>query len=313
MQILTTQVQETLLGADQSRADGHAFKDFVSVPVEQHPILERTGFALVGIADNKSPERRLVDRAERIFFGTFVAESPLPGRLETRTASPAQAGLIQRFKNGFSPLIENLADGGTGLNRSLHQQRSAVNIVIHLKQVVGPFFEGRPRIHQRGNLVDPSPIQPGQRQSVDQRRRALIAHASTGGEAETHRDIGTRLARLDGQPLTEILGQFPAAQHVIGDGIAEADIKSTYRLRGQETVELGHGLNLGKRDRQRVGDDPHSLSRYAAEPGLNLAQDLQQLRALGTVTLDDVFQGNNVCGGHECLRKVLDALYQHHP
>jgi hypothetical protein len=58
------------------------------MPVEQHPILERTGFALVGIADYETLYGRITgDRA----FLAFVTETPLGGGLETRSTASTQA------------------------------------------------------------------------------------------------------------------------------------------------------------------------------------------------------------------------------
>ena len=94
----------------------------MGMSMQQHPILEGSRLPFIRIANDKPLQGGLVDRAKGIFFGTFVTESPLPGRLETRAAAPAQAGLIQRFKNGLSPLLENLANGSARLQISLQQQ-----------------------------------------------------------------------------------------------------------------------------------------------------------------------------------------------
>ena len=84
-------VDIALTGADRVGGDEHPFEDGVGVALDQGPVHEGSGVALVGVAD----EVALVARH-------FPAGQPLPPGRKSRPAAAAQAGPLDRVQD-FSP------------------------------------------------------------------------------------------------------------------------------------------------------------------------------------------------------------------
>jgi hypothetical protein len=117
--VLPAKIQVATAGADQGRTQGHALEDPVGVGLEQHPVLERTGLALIGVADHEP--LAAVGLATQPPFGPDTKPCPAP---------PSPTGVLDPRQDDtlalLGPDLETGAVGGTGVE----QQVPALDIVF---------------------------------------------------------------------------------------------------------------------------------------------------------------------------------------
>jgi hypothetical protein len=90
--VFAAQVDQAVARADHQRGDGHAFEHRVGVAVQQHPVLEGAGLALVGVAHHHMrAARRLRGTGAHLVAGGKPAP-PRPRSLERFISSSMASG-----------------------------------------------------------------------------------------------------------------------------------------------------------------------------------------------------------------------------
>jgi len=113
-------------------------------------------------------------------------------------------------------------DRGAACQRQAEQHIGAANVVVHLEPVRGPLRHRHLLQHPFGQLRNSFAIEPGDDMVVvDQQRRALIAQAGTGARGDTAQPIVAGLVGLDAQTCAQVGHQRLAAEHAVGDVVAE--------------------------------------------------------------------------------------------
>ena len=112
-------------------------------------------------------------------------------------------------------------------------------------------------------------------------------HATEGVEAELA--VGGALAHLDVKLALEGIQHLFGAAHVASRAEADIDRMLALGLHGEEAVEGDDAVDLGHRHVQLVGHDFLHLGGQVAELALHLVQHVDDLAAVVTKALADVF------------------------
>ena len=174
---------------------------------------------------------------------------------------------LQRVFNENLPIIKE----GT-LSGALFVVKSAVDLFV-----LG---------EDAGNLV-------GGETAID-----LVANHGDGGETagtdategvQRELTVGSALANLDVQVTLEGIQHLLGAAHVASRAEADIDGVLALGLHGEEAVEGDDAVDLGHRHVQLVGHDFLHLGGQIAELALHLVQHVDDLTAVVTKALADVF------------------------
>jgi hypothetical protein len=111
---------------------------------------------------------------------------------------------------------------------------------------------------------------------VDQQCRALVTQAGAGAAGHADQAVLADTAGRYAQAAAQVCHQRLAAEHAVGDVVAEQDSVLTHRLGVEETVEAGHALHMGQAQAQPGRDVGQRLARQPTVHCLQLAQDLHQ-------------------------------------
>lgn len=117
--------------------------------------------------------------------------------------------------------------------------------------------------------------------------QAASTHATEGVKAELA--VGGAFAHLDVQLALEGIQHLLGAAHVAGRAEAHIDGVLALGLHGEEAVEGDDAVDLGHGHIQLVGHDFLHLGGQIAELALHLVQHVDDLAAVVTKALADVF------------------------
>ena len=145
---------------------------------------------------------------------------------------------------------------------------------------------------QLGDSRHAGRVQPGDDVVVvHQQCRSLVAQAGAGGGRDAELVVGADLARFDAQASAQVGHQGNAAQHAVGDVVAEQQAVTADRLGVQKAVEAGHATHLGQGQAQRLRYLAQGAGGQPAEFGLKLTQDLNELMGLVMVPCECAVRG----------------------
>ena len=319
MPVFAAQIKKTAARPDRVGSDGHAFKNQIGMRGEQDTILEGTRLAFVGIADDKA----LLARFERCVAAGF----PLQAGGKPGAAATTQVGMLdfveygrrpaqpagQTFApgtgvRGEQPVARHARMGGTQgiarLHRGAKQDVGTTNIVLDAEQFGRPFGKIHLIAYQFGDLVDAFRGQPGNCPVIDEQRRPLIAHASTGGRGDADQPVFGNLAGLDPQVLAQALDKRLVALHAIGNVVGKKNPVFAARLGIEKGIKPRHAFDLGARHAQR---DFQRADRFRGKPVqrfLDLAQYLHHVSGVAPVAGDHAVD-------HGCYRFGLHIVQCH--
>ena len=122
------------------------------------------------------------------------------------------------------------------------------------------------------------------------------ADAAEGVEAELA--VGRAFAHGDVQVALESIQNLLGAAHIAGGTQADVDGVLALGLHGEEAVEGNDAIDLGHGYVQLMGDDFLDLGGQVAEFALHLVEDVDDLTALVTKALADVFDNVDLFFGY---------------
>jgi hypothetical protein len=270
--ILAAQIEEAPTGTDDPGADRHALDHQIGIVGQQDAILEGPGLALVRVADDVA-----------IGPGSLATEAPFERRRETRPAAPAQSRAFHLCKRGVRTLIDQPTQRSAVGRRITQEQSAPTDVVFDPEELARPTLERDALLHQIGDPIDPLRIQVGHGLAVDQECGALVAHPGAGGETDARApvvsDQVTSPRRQPRQPetLDQQTDQAPAAQHPVGDVVAETDLEGAARAVVQEGVEGDCRAHLSACDIQCRRQGIHRRVRHIGKTLLDADQMLKQV------------------------------------
>ena len=162
------------------------------------------------------------------------------------------------------------------------------DVANHLEELARPFWQRSQPLDQFRNLIQTGFVEIGQRVTVDQRGRPLVAHAGAGGDADRDPAIGAGFTDPDTQPVAEVAQQLPVTEHPVGDVVAEENIVGTMRLGVEKGIKLSDSAHFVGRNADGFGYPVHGFGREPGPAILDLAQDLQQPSRQAVVALHDL-------------------------
>src|SRR3990172_2281605 len=223
--VLVAEVDPAALGADHARGQAHALHDQVRQLLQEDAVLERSGLALVGVADDVLWRRRLLPD-----------QFPLEPRLESRPAhSPEASGLERRdhLIRGLGPRLigrERLATLSVRIHAPLAGRRGGLAVFLGMPGHVGHAFGGD------GADGD----------AIDHRGGGPVAAAEAGDLLDLHVLLAIE-KRLD------LRAPRLAAGEEAGDVAAECDLHAGRRRCPEMGVEGDDLLEAVERHAQPLG------------------------------------------------------------
>ena len=150
--------------------------------------------------------------------------------------------------------------------------------------------------------------------AVDQRCRALVAHAHAGSPFQADPPVGRRFAHGYAQGLLEALCDAFGTAHHTRHAIAYPDDELALLLLGQEGVERNDALDLHSTGTHLRCDDIQRLAGNLPELVLNAPDDVHHATAIVAASLTDVpncffeILAHYDSSMFKCLSKDLSAL-----
>ena len=264
--IFAAQIEEPAGRADRVTGDRHAFENAAGMRSQQHAILERAGFAFVGVAND-------VTLGARRVAGGFPFE---PGG-ETRAAAPAQVGALHFVEQALAADGDRRVERAAGRHRRLQQRAGAPDIVLDVEKLGRPVVERRARLDQLGDRVDSRFAETRHGEVVDQHRRPLVAHAGARGQIDADEAVGGHLAALDAETAEQTFEQRLIALHPVGDVVGDKQPIGAAGLVIEEGVERHHAFDAVDGNLQPLRNFALGLARKPAQRGLRFAHDLHQV------------------------------------
>ncbi len=251
--ILAAQVDVAPLGADGQRRDRHRLDELVRVVLDQGAILEGAGLGFVRVADQ-------VVRA-----GCLGAHGiPLDRRREGGAAAAGEAGLPDSLDHGLGADLacdrERLEPAVRDVVVEGHRVDAAGPPQQHERLVAGLGH----RLHRRRLGGDRAPhLDAG----VDrERRRPALTHAETGRlVCACRHGVGGRTVGAT--------GEIGADVHLVGGPL----------VGGEQGVEAGHAVHLGRAEVETLGDVVHRGLAQPADPVVHRVQGGEQQMTSGAV------------------------------
>ena len=264
--VFAAQVDQALARADREGRDRHALEHVVGVARQQHPVLEGAGFAFVGVAHHVMG-----------VAGRVAAQGPFAAGGETGATASAQLrghDLVQRARRATR---QRRGDRTAGRQRQSEQHVGAPDLVVDVEPLGRPLLDRNLLLDQFGDPGDTLAIEPRHDLVVvDQQRRTLVAQPGAGAAVDADQAVGAGLPGLDAQPRAQVGHQRLAAEHAVGDVVAEQDAVAAHRPGMEEAVEAGHAFDLGQAQLKLFGKPCQHATRQPAFARLHLAQDLHQ-------------------------------------
>jgi hypothetical protein len=169
---------------------------------------------------------------------------------------------------------------------------SAADVVVDGEPWRGPLQYRHLGADQLGHLRHPRCVEPCDHMAVvDEQRRTLVAQARARGAVHAHQAVGADLAGRYAQPSAQISHQGHAAQHAVGDVVAEQHAVAAHRPGVKKAVEAGHTFHVGQGQLQFAGDYTEQVPRQPAHLLLRLTQDLNQRMRVAPVAGEHLVQG----------------------
>jgi hypothetical protein len=243
VQVLGAQVDEALLRPDHVGADRHPVEHQVELRAQQGAVLERPRLALVGIAHHEA-------RGPRGGLGG----GPLVAGREAGTAATAQARALEFGQHPIGAASERGAKGITRCDRGGEQSVAPLDHVAEREQLGGPVRQRGARLDEPCDLVDARLGEPGDRASVHQERRPLLAQPGTRGESDAHPTVRPHLVRRDSQRLAEPRPELRVTAELVDDAVGEEDAVLALRCGRKERVEAGHPFHASAWQAQVAGE-----------------------------------------------------------
>jgi len=290
--VLAAYVDECVLRTHSVTGDQQPFDHPERIAVHEHAVFERTGLALVGIADHIAGP------------GIARCELPLQAGRESRAAAADQlAGLHLGDHLRGSHLAEDLAQRCHAALCAVVVQAGGVHDADvgegHLDQPADLELRGRGRSIQQG--IDRSRCMP---RAVDQRGRRAVTQPQAADRLQRHRAIRGGLAGRASQSFPKRGQQHVAAAHRARSIDADADELAAHRFGMEHVVELGDAVDIGQGD-IKVGGDPAErwLGQPAVEERLRVVQHFEQDRLPSrAVVRQDVFEPGETFPGRQRLQ-----------
>jgi hypothetical protein len=176
-----------------------------------------------------------------------------------------------------------------------------VDRVLHLHPFGRPLGGRQLALDAVGDRVHPLLGQAGDDLVVvDQQGRALVSQTGAGAGRHADPSVRPHRARRHPQAPAQALHQGHAAQHAVGDVVAEQHPVLAHRGQVQKAVEAGHALDIGHGAPGGLGNGHQGLAGQPALLRLQFSQDLHE--GLGLVGVarqhgaDGGFQGHGDVG-----------------
>ena len=211
--VLVPDVDEALLRADGPRPDDHALDDRVRVALDDAPVHERPGVALVGVADD--------NRLDAAVDGRLAARRPLHAGGEAAASAPAQAGELD--------LLDDL------LRRHLAERLGQRRVAVPRDVVLNPLGVDQPAVAQDHQLL------LGEERDLAERR-----HRRRGRRRRVHQPG-------DRPPLEQVLLDErrhvgflqPAVEHFVGLHDEHRPLRAEPLAAGADQLDLARQVTLG--------------------------------------------------------------------
>ena len=291
--VFAAQINQAAPRTDHPCRDRHALEHGIGLPAQQHVVLEGARLAFVGVAHHHA-----------LGAGRLAAQFPLQAGREACAAAAAQVAEFDLGQHRFAAAPTGCGQRNTGAaGGGLGQQHvGAANLVVDFEPCRRPAGHRHAGENQRGHLRHAGGVHArDDLVVVDQQRRALAAQTGARGALHSDQPVGAQPARHDAQAPAQVGHQRLAAEHAVGDVVAEQHAVGTHRLGVQEAVETGHAFDLGKAPAEPGGQLTEIVSRQPAVQRLQLAQHLHQRVRIATVARHQrlhIGQRQHRCVGH---------------
>jgi len=285
--VFAAQVEDPFPGPDGIARRGHALEQHLGPLGQEHAVLERPGFTLVGIADDVMG-----------LSGFTAAEFPFePGR-EARAAPAQEIGFLDLGDDLLGRARDGFLERRSGPVRSEQHRALAADIVAdhgpHELGLVGPVAAGPDQVpdvpagfHPGRQGLDLGLVQAGEDDAVYDRRGLLVVHADAGRLVQADPAVGRRLSEGDADLLFEGLGDGGPPVHDRDDIGVEIDGVTAGRRGAEEMVERRHPFDLDPGNPQPGGDRADRLPGHQPELRLDVAQNVDQAGPVPPVAGDD--------------------------
>ena len=166
MPVFPAQIEKPARRADHEARDRHSLEHPLGVRRKQHPVLERSRLAFVGVADY-----------EAVGSGRIAAALPFDRSREARAAAAAQVRALHFVEHPLTTERDRSPQRGTPFIARAEQGVGAADIVLDAEIVRRPFGDRYAAAHKIADLVDAVSGEARHRAVVDEGRGPLIAHA----------------------------------------------------------------------------------------------------------------------------------------
>ena len=255
--IFAAQIEEALAGADSEGRERHALEHMIGEAGQQHAILERSGFAFVGVANDDAPA---AVRRRRLF-----AKLPFLRGRKAGAAAPAQIGRLHLRQQRVGADRDRAAQRFARRELVAQQNVATANIVVDGEKFPRPGLERNLFADQLSDGVDALFIEPGDRHAVHQGGRPLVAHADAGGRVHADQPVLGDFSGLDPQSFAKAPHQRRGALHLFDDIVREQHAITPDGARIKETVKADDALDARARQAERRGDARDGARRQPVE------------------------------------------------
>ena len=294
--VLVAQVDVAVGAAGGPGADQHAFEHPVRIPLQQHPVLEGAGLALVGV-DHHQPGLRL-----------GRDDAPLAAGGEARTAQAPQSRGLQFVED----LRGRTAAGGQRAQHPVGARNLARAEGYLVRRPVARLRRNRGTRRLPGRPAFAQPRSDGVRDRLHVRgRHRMPAHDRHGRLRATPHARDPLDPHLRAQHCLQALREFVGAGHRAGKRIADPHGEPGRRLAAllhhvEVMIETGHLEDLGLGQAHLRGERGEHRCRQVPFGVLDAMQVLdQEIAAARSI-------GQQLAHARDCDRVGLPALVAAH-
>ena len=308
LRVLAAEVDVALLAARGIGGDRHRLDQRERVALHHHAVLEGSRLRLVGVADQIVGPGRLP--CHRL---------PLDAGREGGAAASLQLRVLDLADDALGPELERTSQrrvaavcpvvvqaGGIDGPDTAEQAQAALARLRHLGNRFGPRLPAGEQGEHPGRARGRDDVLlralAGDRQH---RGRGAIALAETGAAIPGRGAVFGQLA-LAAEALLQLGDQLLRAVAAAGDVLADVDDPRRPRVDGEQRVEGGDTVGVGRRDRQPRADVVQAARADPADPLLQRPQCRQQQMATAAGIVPPA--GGVACGPAAAVAALPAAL-----
>ena len=219
--------------SDREGRNGHALEDEIEVVRKEIPVLERAGFALVGVAHDVAG-----------LLWRLRACRPLRAGGEPGASSTTQAAAGKLGERVVSATVRSCRDGVSRRDGRREQEVPPPDVGAHGKELTRPGCDRSPRANEGHYVTEASAVEAPDGVPVDEQCGTLIAESGAACRAHRKPAVARGFIALEPERRAHALEESDTPPHPIGHPVAEEDAVFAARLVGEECIESHHALDV---------------------------------------------------------------------